>query len=130
MFDNILNIKINLYCTVADLSGVVTTSPPKPAGHNTAPPSGPVPTTAAPESPLVNVTAQPPMANITIPPTVEAITDLLNKDSVTESPDEKPPQHPGTVVIPQAALVHTWCWDLHNLFFQYPVFCDFQNYCQ
>ncbi|XP_039999689.1 MAM and LDL-receptor class A domain-containing protein 1-like [Xiphias gladius] len=78
----------------SDLSGVVTTSPPKPAGHNTAPPSGPVPTTAAPESPLVNVTAQPPMANITIPPTVEAITDLLNKDSVTESPDEKPPQHP------------------------------------
>lgn len=87
---------------VADLSG-----PPKPDGNTTAPPSVHVPTTAAPEPPLLNVTvqlpvtAQPPVANVTIPPVVEATTSLINTDNVTERPDNRPPLHPGTVLILQ-----------------------------
>ncbi|XP_073347782.1 uncharacterized protein [Pagrus major] len=83
----------------SDLSGVVT-PPPKPDGNATAPPSVPVPTTAAPEPPVVNatvqlpVTSQPPVANVTMPPVVEATTNLINKDNVTESPDNRPPSHP------------------------------------
>ncbi|XP_051260918.1 zonadhesin-like isoform X2 [Dicentrarchus labrax] len=77
----------------SDLGGVVTTSPPELDGNTTAPPSVPVPTTAAPEPPLVNVTAQPPVANVTIPPVVEATTNLYN-DNVTEASDNRPPPHP------------------------------------
>ncbi|KAK5859922.1 hypothetical protein PBY51_021438 [Eleginops maclovinus] len=85
----------------SDLSGVDVTSPPKPNG-STASPSVVVPTTADPEPPLVNVTAQPPVttqppvtaqppaANVTIPPVVEATTDF-NKDNVTEAPDNRHP---------------------------------------
>lgn len=79
----------------------MTTSLPKPDGNTTAPPSVPVPTTAAPEPPLVNVTAQPPAANVTIPPVVEATTNLINKDNVTKAPDNIIPPHSGTVLIPQ-----------------------------
>ncbi|KAM6919975.1 uncharacterized protein PEZ65_012019 [Lycodopsis pacificus] len=81
-----------------DASGVVTTSPPKPEG-NTTPPIVPEPTTAAPQPPVVNATAQlpdtaqPPAANVTIPPTVEAQTDFINGDNVTEAPDNRPPPH-------------------------------------
>ncbi|XP_029309172.1 zonadhesin [Cottoperca gobio] len=77
------------------LSGAVATRPPKPDG-NTAPSSVPVPTTAAPEPPLVNVTAQlpvtaqPPVANVTIPSVVEATT-TFNKVNVTEDSDNRPP---------------------------------------
>lgn len=86
------------------------TSPPKPDGNTTAPPSVPVPTTAAPEPPPVTVTAQlpftaqPPILNITIPPAVKATTDLINKDYVTEAPDNRLPPHPGTVLFPQQHL--------------------------
>ncbi|XP_070774889.1 uncharacterized protein [Enoplosus armatus] len=61
------------------LSGIVT-SPPKPDGNTTAPPSVTEPTTAAPEPPLVNVT-QPPGV-------------LINKDNVTEAPENRTPPHP------------------------------------
>ncbi|KAE8290962.1 MAM and LDL-receptor class A domain-containing protein 2 [Larimichthys crocea] len=70
----------------SDPSGVVT-RPPKPDGNTTAPPSVPLPTTAAP------LTTQPPVANVTIPPTVEATTDLINRDNVTETPDNTLPPH-------------------------------------
>ncbi|XP_018532272.1 zonadhesin isoform X2 [Lates calcarifer] len=76
----------------SDLSGTVTTSPPKPGGNTTAPPSVPVPTTA-PQPPLVNVTVQPPIENITLPPTVEATTYLFD-NNITEAPDKRPPSHP------------------------------------
>ncbi|XP_040911979.1 zonadhesin isoform X2 [Toxotes jaculatrix] len=75
----------------SDRTGGATTSPPKPDGNNTALPSVPVPTTVDPEPPLVNVTAQPPTTNITIPPTVEAKTDFINMDNVTEAPHSRPP---------------------------------------
>ncbi len=82
------------------------TSPPNPNGNTTAPPSVPAPTTAGPEPPLVNVTVQlpvtvqPPIANVTRSPVVEATTNLINKDNVTEAPDNTPPPpHPGTVLI-------------------------------
>ncbi|XP_037642754.1 zonadhesin-like isoform X2 [Sebastes umbrosus] len=76
----------------SDQSGVVATNPPKPGG-NTARPSVPVPTAVAPEPPLVNVTAQPPVPNITTPPVVEATTNFINKDNVTEALDNIPPSH-------------------------------------
>ncbi|XP_068594204.1 uncharacterized protein wu:fb63a08 isoform X2 [Cebidichthys violaceus] len=82
----------------SDVSGVVTTSPPKLDG-NTTPPIVPEPTTAAPQPPVVNVTAQlpntaqPPAANVTRPPTVEAQTDFINGENVTDAPDNRPPPH-------------------------------------
>ncbi|XP_075953327.1 MAM and LDL-receptor class A domain-containing protein 1-like [Anarhichas minor] len=82
----------------SDVSGVVTTGPPKPEG-NTTPPIVPEPTTAAPQPPVVNVTAQlpdtaqPPAANVTIPPTVEPQTAFINGENVTEAPDNTPPPH-------------------------------------
>ena len=92
-------------CTVADFSGVVTTSPPKPEGNTTTPPSGPVPTSSAPEPTVVDSTALPPIANITIPPSAETITELPNEENgLTNVPDNTPPQHSGTVVIPQQHL--------------------------
>lgn len=81
----------------------MATNLPKPGG-NTARPSVPVPTTVAPEPPLVNVTAQPPVPNITTPPVVEATTNFINKDNVTEALDNIPPSHSGTVLIPQQHL--------------------------
>ncbi|XP_075953467.1 zonadhesin-like [Anarhichas minor] len=72
--------------------------PPKPEG-NTTPPIVPEPTTAAPQPPVVNVTAQlpdtaqPPAANVTIPPTVEPQTAFINGENVTEAPDNRPPPH-------------------------------------
>ncbi|XP_070700975.1 mucin-2 [Pempheris klunzingeri] len=81
----------------SDLIGV-TTSSPKPDGNTTALPS--VPTTAAPEPPLVNVTAQlpvtaqPPVANVTMPPIVDVTVNLINKDNVTEATDNRLPPHP------------------------------------
>lgn len=83
---------MQLLIFLVDLSGVVTT----------APTSVPVPTTAAPELPVVNVTVQfpvttqPTLANVTIPPIVEATTNLIT-DNVTEASDNKPPAHPGIV---------------------------------
>nr|XP_046264922.1 zonadhesin-like isoform X2 [Scatophagus argus] len=83
----------------SDLSDVVT-NPPKPDGDTTALPSINVPTTAAQETPLVNVTdqlpvtPQPPVANVTIPSAVQTTTPLINKDNVTEAPTNKPPPHP------------------------------------
>ncbi len=88
----------------------MTTSPPKPEANTTGPPSVPVLTTAVPEPPLVNVTAQipvtaqPPVANVTIPPVVEATTDLINKYKITEAPDIRAPPRTGTVLIPQQYL--------------------------
>ncbi|XP_031711228.1 zonadhesin [Anarrhichthys ocellatus] len=82
----------------SDVSGVVTTGPPKPEG-NTTPPIVPEPTTAAPQPPVVNVTAQlpdtaqPPAANVTIPPTVEPQTAFINGENVTEAPVNTPPPH-------------------------------------
>uniref|UniRef100_A0A3B4XQK3 Zonadhesin n=1 Tax=Seriola lalandi dorsalis TaxID=1841481 RepID=A0A3B4XQK3_SERLL len=70
----------------SDLSGVVTAQPPKPDLNTTAPPSVFVPTTVAPEPPPLNDTA-----NITTPPTVESTSNLINKDNVTEAPDNRPP---------------------------------------
>ncbi|KAM7379278.1 hypothetical protein PAMP_004843 [Pampus punctatissimus] len=75
----------------SDLSAVIL---PKPDGNTTAPPSVSVPTTAAPEPPEVNGTAQPLLANVTIPPIVEATTNLIDEDNVTEAPDNRPPPHP------------------------------------
>ncbi|XP_041804903.1 zonadhesin [Chelmon rostratus] len=72
----------------SDMSGIVT-NPLNPDGNNTAP-SVPVPTTAAPMPPLVNVTvqlpvtAQPPVANVTIPSVMEETTNLINEDNVTK----------------------------------------------
>ena len=109
-----------------DLGGVAT-PPPKPDGNTTAPPSVPAPTTAAPVAPVVNatvqlpVTPQPPVANASLPPVVEATTHLMNKDNVTEVPDNRPPSHPGTLLF----CSHTCTvleWDLHNLFFPHHFF--------
>ncbi|XP_047445265.1 zonadhesin-like [Mugil cephalus] len=58
----------------SDLSGVVTTQPAKPDLSTTAPPSVPVPTTAAPE-----------------PSTAESVTDLVTTE---KGPDNTPPLHP------------------------------------
>lgn len=68
------------------------------------------------------VTAQPPVANVTVPPIAEATTNLINEDNVTEAPDNRPPPHPGTVRSPQLHL--------DQLIFSISCFCDFQNYCQ
>ncbi|XP_071346929.1 mucin-2 isoform X2 [Trachinotus anak] len=70
--------------------GHCSAQPPQPDINSTAPPSLPLPTTVAPEPPLVNVTAQPPTAHITIHPTVEATSNLINMDNVTETPDNRP----------------------------------------
>ncbi|KAF7640753.1 hypothetical protein LDENG_00017040, partial [Lucifuga dentata] len=51
----------------------------------------PVPTTAAPETPMPNVMNEPASVNITIPPLDEAITDVIIKENVTHSPDESSP---------------------------------------
>ena len=89
----------------ADLSGVVT-HPPKPDGNTTAPPSVPVPTTAAPEPPVVNatvqlpVTAQPPVANATMPPMVEEPTISIDTINVIEAQNNRQPSHPGTLLFP------------------------------
>ncbi|XP_036940657.1 zonadhesin-like isoform X2 [Acanthopagrus latus] len=83
----------------SDLSGVVT-PPPKPDGNTTAPPSVPVPTTAAPEPPVVNatvqlpVTAQPPVANATMPPMVEEPTISIDTINVIEAQNNRQPSHP------------------------------------
>ncbi|XP_030581933.1 MAM and LDL-receptor class A domain-containing protein 1-like [Archocentrus centrarchus] len=63
-------------------------------GHCSAPPSVPVQTTAAPQPPIVNASFQPPITNITVAPTVEETTNLINKDNLTEAPDNRPPLHP------------------------------------
>ncbi|XP_030581932.1 MAM and LDL-receptor class A domain-containing protein 1-like [Archocentrus centrarchus] len=63
-------------------------------GHCSAPPSVPVQTTAAPQPPIVNAYFQPPITNITVAPTVEETTNLINKDNLTEAPDNRPPLHP------------------------------------
>ncbi|XP_041848416.1 uncharacterized protein LOC121644508 [Melanotaenia boesemani] len=62
----------------------VTAVPVRPNLNTTAPPSVLVPTTATPKPPLVNVTAHSPL---TMFPTAEAVTDLTNKDNVTEPPE-------------------------------------------
>nr|XP_040028075.1 zonadhesin isoform X2 [Gasterosteus aculeatus aculeatus] len=78
-----------------DVSGV-TTSPPKP-DENTSPPMVLVPTTVFPQPPVVNVTAQlpvtarPPVANVTVHSTVEAKTDFINGENVTEAAERPPP---------------------------------------
>lgn len=80
------------------------TNPLNPDGNNTAP-SVPVPTTAAPMPPLVNVTvqlpvtAQPPVANVTIPSVMEETTNLINEDNVTKPSGNRPPSHSGSVLI-------------------------------
>ncbi|XP_026170358.1 zonadhesin isoform X2 [Mastacembelus armatus] len=77
----------------ADLSDTVTETAPQPDGNNIASPTEPTP--AAPESPLVSVTALPPVVNATITPLLKATTDLINKDNDTEVPNKKPPPpHP------------------------------------
>ncbi|KAF7648840.1 hypothetical protein LDENG_00151050 [Lucifuga dentata] len=62
----------------------------------------PVPTTAAPETPMPNVTNEPASVNITIPALDEETTDVIIKENVTHSPDESSPSqtppHPGIVV--------------------------------
>ncbi|CAJ1072158.1 zonadhesin-like [Xyrichtys novacula] len=79
----------------ADLSDVVT-NPPTPDENSTAF----LPTTSAPEPPLVNstvlpdVTDQPPVANATLPPVVETTIYPNNVNNVTKNPDYTPVPHP------------------------------------
>ncbi|XP_054624523.1 MAM and LDL-receptor class A domain-containing protein 1-like isoform X2 [Dunckerocampus dactyliophorus] len=75
----------------SELSGVVTTYPPRPDGNTTAPPHVTLPVTAVTELPAVNVTDQfpvtawPPVANATLPPIIEATTDFIAQDKPQQS---------------------------------------------
>lgn len=112
---------INLFLTVENVSGVVT-SAPKPDGNTTLP-IVPEPTTAAREFSVVNVTAQLPItaqstaADIRTPPTVEAQTNFINEGDVTEDPYGKPPSHSSTVLIP-----HTHFFTCIVFFFSKSIF--------
>ncbi|XP_077371361.1 MAM and LDL-receptor class A domain-containing protein 1 [Festucalex cinctus] len=65
----------------SELSGVVTTPPPKPEGN----------ATAVPELPAANVTDRPPVANATVPPVAVATTDIIINNNLTE--DAHRPSH-------------------------------------
>ncbi|XP_077413210.1 uncharacterized protein LOC144043438 [Vanacampus margaritifer] len=71
----------------SELSGVVTTNPPKPEGN----------ATLVPELPAANVTdqfpttARPPVANDTVPPVAEATTNIIASNNFAEDAQNRPP---------------------------------------
>ncbi|XP_077471635.1 MAM and LDL-receptor class A domain-containing protein 2-like [Stigmatopora argus] len=79
----------------SELSGAMTTDPPKPAGNITASPSVTVPLTAVTDLPAVNVTKQnpvttwPPVTNVTLPPVPGATTNSIINNNVTGAVDNR-----------------------------------------
>ncbi|XP_061653129.1 zonadhesin-like [Phyllopteryx taeniolatus] len=81
----------------SELSGVMTTHPPKPDANVTAPPNFTLPVTAVTELPGVNaidrfpVATWPPLANVTEHPVIEATTNLILNNNYTGAAESGPP---------------------------------------